>query len=521
MDESPNKNLLGKFSLKRFDLKRHLRKLDLKKLDPKKFNLKRFDLKKLNLSKFDLSGLQLKKFNLKKIDLKRFNFTRIKLTGKKTGMIFIAVMIFFIGMGLYISNTGYSIFVNGVPVGIVKSKVVAEEVITELAQKIEEDYNDASLVIGADLKIEKTRLSDKQPVSKDVLKDNIMKSMTIKKPAVTVKINGKPVVSLLEKEQAENILEDIENCFVENGEGIEINSIYIKEKIEMVEEPVEIKDLISPEDAYKYLLNGTTEEKIYTVKKGDSLWLISKNNNISVEKLEKANPGINPKRLQIGQKISLVVPKPFITVVSEETATNIENIPYETEYKESSEFYKGESIVKKYGKYGEKEITSIVIKENGNEISREILEEKVIKNPVTRLVALGTRPPPPRQGTGTFSYPARGRITSGFGWRWGRRHTGIDIALNVGTPVKAADGGTVKFSGSYGGYGNLVIIDHGGDYETYYGHNSKLLVKKGDKVFKGQTISLSGSTGNSTGPHLHFEVRKFGVPTDPTKYLNQ
>jgi murein DD-endopeptidase MepM/ murein hydrolase activator NlpD len=145
--------------------------------------------------------------------------------------------------------------------------------------------------------------------------------------------------------------------------------------------------------------------------------------------------------------------------------------------------------------------------------------ERIIKEPVTKQVAVGTKPPPPRQGTGTFSYPARGTITSKFGWRWGRRHNGIDIGLPVGTPVKAADGGTVKFSGKYGGFGNLVIIDHGDGYESYYGHNEKNLVSKGDKVHKGQTIALSGNTGNSTGPHLHFEVRRFGAPVNPLNYL--
>ena len=98
-------------------------------------------------------------------------------------------------------------------------------------------------------------------------------------------------------------------------------------------------------------------------------------------------------------------------------------------------------------------------------------------------------------------------------------HNGIDIGIPIGTPVKAADGGTVQFSGRMGTYGNLVIIDHGEGFTTYYGHNSQNLVSKGDKVHKGQTIAMSGNTGRSTGPHLHFEVRKFGAPVNPTNYL--
>jgi murein DD-endopeptidase MepM/ murein hydrolase activator NlpD len=240
-----------------------------------------------------------------------------------------------------------------------------------------------------------------------------------------------------------------------------------------------------------------------------------------VEDLERANPGVDPKRLQIGQQLNMIVPKPFLTVVTEEIASLKESIPYETEYKESSEFYKGESIATAAGKYGEKEIKARITRENGIETGREILEEKVIKQPVTRMVAIGTKPPPPRQGTGTFAYPARGKITSGFGRRGQKNHNGIDIALPTGTPVKAADGGTVTFSGRQGTYGYLVIIDHGEGYTSYYGHNSKNLVSKGDKVHKGQTIALSGNTGRSTGPHLHFEVRKFGVPVNPINYLKE
>jgi len=98
-------------------------------------------------------------------------------------------------------------------------------------------------------------------------------------------------------------------------------------------------------------------------------------------------------------------------------------------------------------------------------------------------------------------------------------HTGIDIAVPSGTSVLAANAGKVIYSGYNGGYGNTVIIDHGGKISTLYAHNSKLLVKVGDKVEKGKVISKSGSTGLSTGPHLHFEVRENGQHVDPMKYL--
>lgn len=117
-------------------------------------------------------------------------------------------------------------------------------------------------------------------------------------------------------------------------------------------------------------------------------------------------------------------------------------------------------------------------------------------------------------------WPVRGRLSSMFGPRWGTRHEGIDIAVPTGTDVDAFMGGTVVSAGwNSGGYGNLVIIDHGNGLETYYGHNSKILVRAGESVRKGQHIADSGSTGDSTGPHLHFEVRKNDVPVNPLNYL--
>jgi murein DD-endopeptidase MepM/ murein hydrolase activator NlpD len=118
-----------------------------------------------------------------------------------------------------------------------------------------------------------------------------------------------------------------------------------------------------------------------------------------------------------------------------------------------------------------------------------------------------------------FIWPVTGPLTSGFGWRWGRMHEGIDIAVPTGTPVAAAASGTVIYAGWMGGYGNLVVIDHGGGVSTAYGHNSSVAAGVGQPVAQGQVIAYSGSTGHSTGPHVHFEVRVNGSPVDPLGYL--
>jgi murein DD-endopeptidase MepM/ murein hydrolase activator NlpD len=128
--------------------------------------------------------------------------------------------------------------------------------------------------------------------------------------------------------------------------------------------------------------------------------------------------------------------------------------------------------------------------------------------------------------SGVMEWPLKGRITSRYGYRrhplWGGRnfHTGVDIAAKYGTPIRAADAGEVIFSGWWDGYGKAVVVDHGRSTTTVYAHMSRIYRKVGNTVAKGQTVGLVGSTGYSTGPHLHFEVRKKGKPVNPMPFLN-
>ena len=122
-------------------------------------------------------------------------------------------------------------------------------------------------------------------------------------------------------------------------------------------------------------------------------------------------------------------------------------------------------------------------------------------------------------GSGVLGWPVSGPVTSGYGMRWGRMHEGIDIAVGEGTPVRAAAAGTVIYAGWMSGYGNLVVVDHGSGLSTAYAHNSSLAVAVGQSVAAGEVVSYSGNTGNSRGPHVHFEVRVNGSAVDPLGYL--
>jgi murein DD-endopeptidase MepM/ murein hydrolase activator NlpD len=127
--------------------------------------------------------------------------------------------------------------------------------------------------------------------------------------------------------------------------------------------------------------------------------------------------------------------------------------------------------------------------------------------------------PPPAPSASGFIWPVNGPVTSGYGLRWGRLHAGVDIGVGFGTPIRAAAAGTVSYAGWLGGYGNLVVVEHGGGLATAYAHQQRIYASVGQTVAQGDVLGEVGSTGNSTGPHLHFEVRINGTAVDPLGYL--
>ncbi|MBS1473980.1 MAG: peptidoglycan DD-metalloendopeptidase family protein [Massilimaliae sp.] len=168
---------------------------------------------------------------------------------------------------------------------------------------------------------------------------------------------------------------------------------------------------------------------------------------------------------------------------------------------------------------------------DGEEVSREVVSTKVITEPVDREIVQGTATPVSASGsTGDgkinsgFIWPLSGNayVSSGYGSRSMGYHGGVDICLRGGTygaSVRAVASGTVIYSGYMGSYGKLVKIDHGNGLQTYYGHNSQLLVSVGDTVAQGETIAKAGATGRVTGPHVHLEVRVNGSRRNPMNYL--
>lgn len=197
-----------------------------------------------------------------------------------------------------------------------------------------------------------------------------------------------------------------------------------------------------------------------------------------------------------------------------------EPIPYDTEYVDDKTLFVGVNKTKVKGVEGTKKVTTEIVSVDNMVESTSVVSEEVLVEPVTEVIRVGTRK---RAPTGTYIVPFNGTISSRFGWRVFRGkydyHTGIDFAGRSGSLIVASDGGTVTRAGWYGAYGYCVIINHGKGVQTLYGHCSKLLVKVGQKVAQGEAIARVGSTGRSTGPHVHFEIRVNGKAVNPSKYL--
>ena len=272
------------------------------------------------------------------------------------------------------------------------------------------------------------------------------------------------------------------------------------------------------------LTENTNGQTTYEVQKGDTFMALAFDNDMTMAEMEELNPGIDINKLYIGQILNIKEEIPFLGVQTVDSLTYHEEIACEVREVEDDSMYQGESKVLDAGIPGEALVTADVTYVNGVEKERNVTSTTVLREATEKVIAVGTKERPTWYPTGNYIWPVYGRITSRFGYRsiFGSYsyHSGLDIAVPYGTSVKASDGGTVTFAGYKGSYGYLVIINHGNGEQTYYGHNSSLLVSAGDKVYQGQTIAKAGSTGRSTGSHCHFEIRINGTAVNPAAYLN-
>jgi len=407
-----------------------------------------------------------------------------------------------------VRTPAYSISVDGNKTLVVASKADAKQAIAQLPDS----------EIAARIDINRTFADRRDVIAGDQVLAQLNLALQPKVNGASLLVNGQAVLYMESKELAQQLLDKLLQEHSKVADDENLVSVGFAEDVQVVEGIVVAAWISSWDNAWSMINLGTVTPQVYTVKEGDSLWSIARAHDMYVTDIVASNAIQEDSILALGQSIILSKPTPLVTVVAQVEGNETVPIPYQT-ITENDNSVNGIKV-KTEGKNGEKFIAYTATLRNGVVESKNIIEEKVIKAAVDKVVVKGRSVQvASRSGggtsTGKLHWPVSGSISQSFG----RGHTGMDIAGASGSAIGAADGGTVTFAGWQGGYGNFIIINHGNGIVTRYAHCSKLLVQKGQKVSQGQTIGLRGSTGRSTGPHLHFEVMVGGAFRNPINYL--
>lgn len=448
--------------------------------------------------------------------------------GKK---VFIAVSILFLLLAISVSALYYTfrpgyvyrVYVDEEDIGTVYGFDEYEGILQELLAR-EEAAIGLNLDFAQELTARKEFQWNPQPEPVQV-QDSIRPKVSFITVGWALVVNDETLLWTATREDAEELLNQVALHYFDASSTRELISANIVDGVEIRSEQVLPEDItMDQEFAVSYLLQGSEKVETYEVSKGDSVWSIARSANISQAQLKEANPLLPADNiLKTGQVLNLVVAEPKINVKTVEKVLAYESIPFSTSRRSTSSLWYYQSRTAQSGKVGKREVTYEVDYLNGAEGARKIVGTKVDSQPIPRIVEQGTSKWP-SGARGMFRWPLNtGSITDRFGsfqsWRTSR-HRGVDIGAPAGTPIYAAASGTVVTSSYGSSYGNFVVIDHGNGYSTLYAHATTRLVREGQRVSKGEIIARVGSTGNSTGNHLHFEVRRNGTHIDPLQFFN-
>jgi len=455
--------------------------------------------------------------------LKRLALLRGRTNNSVKRIMFLMVILMLtvgsVGVYAHLESFTYVVYLDGEEKGYVSSDTEFLAFVAELAAQAEERY---ALQVRAvqEVRVEREQRRDAEP-NDWAVRDQVRQALIYDVYAYVITVNGKDTLAVRRYEDYEKVIGELKAAYASGKENAVIRAIVIDDNVGARKTLVDPAALYTVDRAAEVLRRGTDRREVYLVSRGDSLWTIARQNNMTVDEIQEANPQLaSSERIKPGEEISLVVAEPLVDVsVTQEVALQ-KQIPFATRYQNDSKLFRGNTRVVQPGQVGIKEVTVSITQTNGNEVLREVIDEVVIREPQDQIVARGTAAVPPQVGTGRFLWPVSGgRISSPFGQRGRSFHAGVDIAAAHGTAILAADSGVVTAAGWNGGFGIMVAIDHGNGTSTLYAHNSSNLVSVGQRVQRGQQIARIGSTGNSTGPHVHFEVHRNGSQVNPLQFF--
>ncbi|MFD1019438.1 peptidoglycan DD-metalloendopeptidase family protein [Thalassobacillus hwangdonensis] len=466
---------------------------------------------------------------------------------KKSSIIKKVALTTVIGMGLTFGSvyaedslpTIYHVYVDDEYIGAVEDKGIVQKYVQSQISDVQKDHKEYTLTTGEEISYVPEKVFDPSFNNQKVL-DELKDEVSVEVETVGLSIGDETIAHLPTKEAAEEALQQLKLKYIDESTLKEVESnmknskkpevktgdstiidVTLSEEVSFSNEKTSLDDVLTVIDAVKLLQNGYLAEKKHKVAEGETLGEIAGQYDLDTDKLIELNKELkedNP--LQIGQELNVTEKQPYVDVIVKEETKKKETIDHETETKTSDSMYKGEEKVTQEGSDGEKVVHTATTKVNGKSTKTETLDEEVTKEAVNKLIVKGTKVKPSR-GTGNFVRPTvGGTITSKQGQRWGSHHKGIDIAGVSDRTIKAADNGVVVSAGnSNDGYGNKIVINHNNGFKTIYAHLSSISVKPGQTVTRGSKIGMMGSTGHSTGVHLHFEVYKNGKLQNPLSHL--
>lgn len=321
------------------------------------------------------------------------------------------------------------------------------------------------------------------------------------------------------------MFEKVEPALEKDFEDYDLGLIdmHFGDEVEVVEAYLREDELAALPEAIDQVTKDQEKSTIYEVVSGDTLGGIAYRTNLTIEKLIEMNDTIEDEfsTIRVGDELIVTVPEPELSVERQEENYYEEDYEAEIVYVDNDAWYTNQTKVLQEPSAGHRKVVAIVSYRNNKEVEREIVKEEIVLEAVPKIVERGTKIPP------TYIKPiSGGRQSSGFGRRnsptkgASTYHKGIDWATPVGTAVMASASGTVARAGWGSGYGYVVYINHADGRQTRYGHLSKVLVSVGQTVSQGDKIALSGNTGISSGPHVHFEILINGSQVNPLDYLN-
>ncbi|MDR1070163.1 MAG: peptidoglycan DD-metalloendopeptidase family protein [Gracilibacteraceae bacterium] len=412
--------------------------------------------------------------------------------------------------------------INGQIVGVVAEQTEAEAMVEAALRHYSEEYG-LSVLSKDEVSYEslRIRIEDRTPLTQE----NVTAAITPYVNGYALAIGEQVLFKVASAEILDDVLQSYMDHYIQPGESKVVETAEIQDSFAKLAMELHPQEVTPKDEALDRLLLGGGVVSRHTVQAGESLWIIARKNDMTVEDILKSNDGLTEdSMIHPGQELYLNEERPFLTVVATGVSVQEEVIPYTVVTSEDKSVTPGSSVIRQAGVTGVKNVTYSFVEKNGRTVEKEVIEEEIVSEPVDQIVARGPAviavSVASSRGSGNVSgigWPLSGNITSYFGG--GRRHTGIDIDGVTGQPFYAAGTGTVSSAGWMGSYGYCILVDHGDGVTTRYAHASQLLVKAGDKVTKGQNIGLVGSTGRSTGSHLHFEIIINGNAVNPLNYL--